>query len=74
MEPTMRVGLLADIHEAVESLREALALFRQGGVERVVHLGDICARHRRLDETVALLHGLPAPVPAGGHPRRGSDV
>jgi tetratricopeptide (TPR) repeat protein len=53
------MGLLADIHEAVEPLREALALFRRRGVERVVHLGDICARHRRLDEVRS---GMPAPV------------
>jgi hypothetical protein len=51
----MRLGLLADIHEAVEPLREALALFAQHGVDRVVHLGDVCRDHKRLGETVDLL-------------------
>jgi predicted phosphodiesterase len=51
----MRLGLLADIHEAVDLLREALALFRQRGVDEVVCLGDLCAMHAQLEETVALL-------------------
>jgi len=63
----VRLGLLADIHEAVEPLREALALFRRRGVERVVHLGDICARHRRLDEAVALLREAGAVGVWGNH-------
>jgi len=36
----MRIGILADIHDAVEPLRAALAALRQRGVERVVTLGD----------------------------------
>jgi hypothetical protein len=63
----MRLGLLADIHEAVEPLREALALFRQHGVDQVVHLGDICGMHRRLDETVALLQEAGAIGVWGNH-------
>jgi predicted phosphodiesterase len=51
----MRLGLIADIHEAVEPLAEALDHFAQQRVDAVVHLGDICRMHRRLDETVSLL-------------------
>lgn len=51
----MRLGLLADIHEAVEPLREAIASFRQRGVDRILHLGDVCRMHRRLEETCRIL-------------------
>jgi predicted phosphodiesterase len=51
----MRLGLLADIHEAVEPLREALALFRRHQVDEIIHLGDVCRMHKDLDATVELL-------------------
>jgi predicted phosphodiesterase len=51
----MLLGLLADIHEAVEPLREALDLFARHRVDAVVHVGDICHMLERLDDTVALL-------------------
>src|SRR5436190_941419 len=51
----MRLGLLADIHEDVDLLREALELFRRRGVEEVVCLGDICGMHEHLEETIRLL-------------------
>ena len=63
----MLLGLLADIHEAVEPLREALGLFERHGVEEVVVLGDICRMHRRLEETVALLHQARAVGVWGNH-------
>jgi predicted phosphodiesterase len=63
----MRLGLLADIHEAVEPLREALGLFERLGVDEVVHLGDVCRMHRRLDETVELLARANVPGVWGNH-------
>jgi len=63
----MLLGLLADIHEAVEPLREALGLFARHGVEEVIVLGDICRMHRRLGETVALLQGVGAVGVWGNH-------
>jgi predicted phosphodiesterase len=53
----MLLGLIADVHEAVELLREALDEFRKRGVAETVFLGDVCEMNRRLDETVALLRG-----------------
>ena len=63
----MLLGLLADIHEAVEPLREALGVFARLGVEEVVVLGDICATHRRLEETVSLLREARAVGVWGNH-------
>ena len=36
----MRIGIVADIHDAVNPLKRALTLLRQHGVEQVVTLGD----------------------------------
>lgn len=36
----MRIGIVADIHDAVAPLERALALFRERGVDVVVTLGD----------------------------------
>lgn len=36
----MLIGIVADIHDAVEPLARALALLRDRGVERIVTLGD----------------------------------
>ena len=36
----MRIGIVADIHDAVEPLRVALRRFRELGVDQVVTLGD----------------------------------
>jgi predicted phosphodiesterase len=63
----MRLGLLADIHEAVDLLREALALFRRHGVDEVVSLGDFCEMHQHLDETVRLLRDAGAVGVWGNH-------
>lgn len=63
----MLLGLIADIHEAADLLREALEEFRRRGVEEVVFLGDLCAMHQRLEETVALLRGANASGVWGNH-------
>lgn len=51
----MRLGLLADIHEAVEPLQEAIERFRELQVDEILHVGDICRMHRRLKETCKIL-------------------
>lgn len=38
----MRIGIVADIHEEVDSLERALSLFRREEVDVVVSLGDAC--------------------------------
>ncbi len=43
----MLIGILSDIHEAVSPLNNALARFRQAGVEKVVTLGDAFETYRR---------------------------
>ncbi len=63
----MRLGLLADIHEAVDLLREALGLFQRRGVDEVVCLGDICGMHDHLEETVSLLRQAGAVGVWGNH-------
>jgi predicted phosphodiesterase len=51
------LGILADIHEALPRLREALALLRRHGAEQLVMLGDVIERCQHLAETVELLAG-----------------
>lgn len=54
----MRIGIVADIHEAIEPLRRALTEFRRRGVDQVVSLGDACDTllpETRASELVALL-------------------
>ena len=63
----MLLGLLADVHEAVDLLREALQEFRRRGVAQVVFLGDVCEMTVRLEETVALLRDAGAVGVWGNH-------
>ena len=63
----MRVGLLADIHEAVEPLRVAIAELTSRNVESFVMLGDVLDSGERMDETVALLSALPGARVWGNH-------
>ena len=63
----MRLGLLADIHEAVEPLRAAVAELKARRVDWFVVLGDVLDQGERVDETVALLSSWEepgSPVPA----------
>jgi predicted phosphodiesterase len=63
----MRLGLIADIHEAVEPLLEAIEWFRSAGVDEIIHLGDVCRMHERLDETISILHKERIPGVWGNH-------
>jgi predicted phosphodiesterase len=55
----MRLGLLADIHEAVGPLGAAVRELERRGVESFVMLGDVLDAGELADETVALLKELP---------------
>jgi hypothetical protein len=66
----MRLGILADIHEALEPLEQALHEFRRMGVDLVVSLGDACdcfSSVGRAREVVALLRGARAVGVWGNH-------
>lgn len=51
----MKIGILADIHEHVEELRNCLAVLQGARADRLVTLGDVCHAGERIEETVALL-------------------
>jgi predicted phosphodiesterase len=63
----MRLGLLADVHEAIPQLCEALGRFRPLAVDEVVVLGDICGMHQHLAETLTLLRDARAVGVWGNH-------
>ena len=63
----MKLGIVSDIHEAVELLEVALAGFRRAGVDQVVVLGDLFETGPRLDPTVALLEEAGAVGVYGNH-------
>jgi hypothetical protein len=66
----MRIGIVADVHEAIEPLERALLEFRRRGVDQVVSLGDACdtfSRMGRAAEVVALLREVRAVGVWGNH-------
>lgn len=66
----MRIGIVADIHEAIDPLEQALAAFRAAGVDQVVTLGDACDTFSpvgRSQEVVALLRDAGAIGVWGNH-------
>ena len=38
----MKLGLIADTHDNVKGIRQALRLFHEHQVHRILHLGDLC--------------------------------
>lgn len=62
----MRLGLLSDIHEAVEELAAAVRELKRR-VDAFVMLGDVLDAGERVDETVALLAALPGVGVWGNH-------
>ncbi len=56
----MRVGLVADTHDHVLRIRQAVALLNRSGVELVLHAGDWCSPFavRELAALEAPLHGI----------------
>ena len=52
---TIAIGLIRDVHATPEPLREALAIFRERNVSRVLCAGDIAGYGSALEETVSLL-------------------
>lgn len=63
----MRIGILADIHEAVDPLGRALERVRRKSVDRMVLLGDICNTGEHLPQTIRLLQAAGAAGVWGNH-------
>src|SRR5262245_51634604 len=63
----MKLGILADVHEDVERLALALDVFRREGADRVVFLGDLFERGRRIAEAAAILAAAGAVGVWGNH-------
>jgi hypothetical protein len=63
----MRLGLLADIHEANGPLAGAVRELTARRVDAFVMLGDVLDNGERVDETVALLAPLPGVAVWGNH-------
>jgi predicted phosphodiesterase len=63
----MKLGILADIHEATKQLRDAVAVLEQHGAERFLVLGDVFETGKRIDETVQLLQKINAVGVWGNH-------
>jgi predicted phosphodiesterase len=63
----MRVGLLADIHEAVAPLTAALRELEARRADAYVMLGDALESGERIEQTVALLEDLPGGGVWGNH-------
>src|SRR5215471_13893123 len=64
---TMRLGILADIHEHTRQLRQAIAVLQQHGAERFVVLGDVFETGKRIEQTVRLLQQVEAVGVWGNH-------
>jgi len=67
VKTTMRLGLLADIHEEVELLRRAVDALTSQGVSQFVVLGDIFDTGKSIDATVAALSQLNSVGVWGNH-------
>jgi hypothetical protein len=64
------IGIVADIHEAIEPLERALAEFRRCAVDQVVNLGDACESAPvggRASKVIALLRDSRATGVWGNH-------
>lgn len=56
----MKLGILADIHEHVDELRQAIAVLEKHGADRFVVLGDVFENGRRIEVTAQLLRDVGA--------------
>jgi hypothetical protein len=63
----LKLGILADVHEAAAPLREAIGRLRGGGAERFVLLGDVFENGRNLDEIIAILEEVKIVGVFGNH-------
>ena len=64
---SISIGLLSDPHATAEPLIEALSLFKDKGVDRVLCGGDIAGYGNQLDETIRLLQQGSCECVVGNH-------
>lgn len=50
----MLIGLIADTHDHIQHIQQAVDIFRDRGIELVIHAGDYCSPF-----TIPLFKGLP---------------
>ena len=63
----MRLGILADIHEQVEELRNAIAVLKTERAHQFIVLGDVFETGQRIDEMVSVLRDVDAVGVWGNH-------
>lgn len=63
----MRLGILADINEQVDELRNAIEVLSRHGADRFIVLGDVLEMGKRIDDTVRLLREVEAIGVWGNH-------
>ena len=64
---TTRIGLISDVHATPEPVEEALKLFKEQGVDRILCLGDIAGYGEDLEVTVDLLIEYDCQAILGNH-------
>lgn len=65
----MKIGLLSDTHNYQDNLREALKIFRERGITRLLHGGDVTS-----GETLSLLAGWDVALVYGNMDRNRDDL
>jgi Calcineurin-like phosphoesterase superfamily domain len=63
----VRIGILSDIHEAIELLEVAIERLSREAVDRFLVLGDVFETGPRIDEAVGLLESVGAVGVYGNH-------
>ncbi len=64
---TTKIGLISDVHASPEPLRQALAIFAEQDVTKIICAGDIAGYFDRLTETIDLLKNHDCDVIIGNH-------
>lgn len=68
-QPIATLGVLGDIHAEDERLATAIDWLERSGVDRIVHVGDVCDGRGSLDRTLSLLEAHRIVGIAGNHER-----
>jgi hypothetical protein len=63
----MKIGLIADIHEHTQELRDVISELNRHDVDRTLHLGDIASHGATLDQTCSVLTELRVDGVWGNH-------